>query len=409
MVRPLLLLVSTIAISTLTDVSEAAERWTLEQVVTLATERSPSVRRAQARVEAAERALAGAAAPFANPSLGVEAGPRVTSDGPALDLALTLQVPIDVGAVARRRRSQAAAALEAARASLAQAHVTARAAARVGLAALRAASERVQVAQDAIAVATAMERVARRRHEVGEASVLEPNFAALERADAQVALQEALAAEADARRLLGEALGLGSDELGSPAALPTPVWPRTLEPSGLAAALPDRPAQRAADGARSASEASVDVARAAGAPGVSAGLGWSREGDEAWIVSGGLQLGLPFQRNQLGVADASGDAAVAAVDAEAAAAAGSVALDSALRSWEAAAARHAIAVDEALPLARENLELVLKAYEAGKEELLAVLVVQRQALAARRSAIDAELAMHRAAAAIERAVGREVF
>ena len=80
-----------------------------------------------------------------------------------------------------------------------------------------------------------------------------------------------------------------------------------------------------------------------------------------------------------------------------------------LAAWQAASERHGVTTGESLALAEESLRLVLRAYESGEEELLAVLFMQRQALDARRAAIDAELDLHRAASALERAVGELIF
>ncbi len=411
--RASLLLLSTILLSTFLGVSagRAEGALTLAAAVEQAIEHNPELRRARVEVGAAEQARTGAGAPAANPALTVEAGPRFTPTGPQADVGVSLEIPIDLGATSRRRRAASSAQLDAARAQLAWVELGVATAARVLFAEAVAGDARVVAEEEAVALAHEMERVARRRHELGEVSVLEPNFAGLERTEAQGALLSARRDRAVAYRALGALLALPANAPLTLVPGAAPSWPESLAPSveALSEGLARRPDLVAATERARAAEAQLAAARGQGAPGMSASAGWVREGDEANVVTGALRFELPLQRNQLGVAEAGAAAGLAGIDAEVAAQAAFRSLADALDGWQAAAARHALATSEALPLAQESLALVLRAYEAGKEELLGVLLMQRQALTARRAAIDAELELHRAAAALERAVGQEVF
>ena len=82
---------------------------------------------------------------------------------------------------------------------------------------------------------------------------------------------------------------------------------------------------------------------------------------------------------------------------------------SALAAWEAAAERQRLLSGEALTLAEESRRLVLRAYETGEEELLAVLAMQQQAITARASAIEADAALQAAHARLEAAIGEPVL
>lgn len=383
----------------------------LDGAIELALTRNPAVRRARVAVEAAEQLRRGAGAPRANPAITVEGGPRFTVAGPQADIGVSIEVPFDLGATSRRRRSAASAGVEAARAQLEAAELAARTTVRIRFAELVAAAGRSALAEDAVALAEEMERVARRRHELGEVSILEPNFAGLERADAQGALFEARTDHARAQRSLRALLGLPGERplVLAPSSLPVASESGFPAIAGLQEHAAQHPARVAADQESRAAKAALEAARGAGAPGLSASGGWSREGDEANLATGGVTFEIPVQRNQIGVAQASGSAQLAIIDAEASELAVGQDLAAALEVWQASLQRHSVATLDALPLAEQNLGLVLRAYEAGKEELLAVLLLQRQALDARRAAIDAELQLHRAAAALERAAGSEVF
>ena len=406
----------TIGASTLPGVSWAEDvvpdqaGLTLEAAVARALDSNPAVRGARVAVESAELARRGAGAPRANPTIMVEGGPRFRAGGPEADVSVGIQVPFDLGGTSRRRRTSAAANLDAARARLAVTELEVATSVRVFFAEAVAANGRVRLAADVVALNEEMVRVARRRHELGEVSILEPNFASLELAGARRALLDARVERARADRELRSLLALSaSASLALSPSLP-PEWPgESPSESALLQRVEDHPALVAArDEARTA-VAELEVARGTGAPGLWASGSWAREGAEDNLVIGGLQIGLPLQRNQLGVADATRAAGTADIDAEAAELAIPRDLAVALEVWQTAVARHDLAASDALPLADENLDLVMKAYEVGREELLAVLLLQRQALAARRAAIDAELELHRAAAALERAVGQEIF
>lgn len=418
-VSHLLVLLSTIAASTLLCVPapRAAEAsapqvgsLTLDAAVQSALEQNPDVRRARVAVDSAEAARRGAGAPRSNPAIALEGGPRFGPTGPQADVGVSIEVPLDLGSTGRRRRVAATAGLDAARARLAATELEVATSVRIAFARAIAADGRVQLAADAVVIAEEMERVARRRHELGEVSVLEPNFAALERAAVQRDLLDARVELARAHRTLRALLALPVEAPLALATPPRPAWTEEGSPSTAWAELTDaHPDLVAARDAARTAKANLSAARGAGAPGVSASAGWSREGDEANLVIGGLRFELPVQRNQLAVAQAQGAAGLAHIDAETTALGVPRDLAAALESWEAAEARYALAATDGLPLAEQNLGLVMRAYEAGKEELLGVLLLQRQALDARRAAIDAEFELHRAAAALERAVGKEVF
>jgi|GEM_PF-5390241 len=387
------------------------EPLTLSSVTSLALAQNPAVRRARVEIEAADLARRGAGAPTANPALTFEGGPRFGPNGPQADVGISLEIPFDLGGTSRRLRASSSAALDAAQARLQWVELGVSTATRVLFAEAVAAGGRTVVAQEAVALAEELERVARRRHELGEVSILEPNFAGLERTQAQGGLLSARLDEARAYRALAGFLALPADATLTLVPPLPPSWKGELPPTvqHLAAQAARRPDLASATAQARAADANIEVARGRGAPGLSVAGGWAREGDEANLVTGAVRFELPVQRNQLAVAGARGAAGVATIDAEIASMTVSRELTAAVDGWETAVARYALATEQALPLAEENLRLVLRAYSAGKEELLAVLLMQRQALGARQSAITAQLDLHRAAAALERAIAQEVF
>lgn len=415
---------STIAISTLAcvvlgftpgsvaaDEASGVEGLSLDAAVALAQAQNASVRAARVRLAAAQQARRGAAAPAANPALSIGGGPRFMGTGPEADVGVILEIPIDVGGTARRRVGATSAQLDAARAELRWAELHVGTLAEVLFAEAIAGDARVALGEDRVALLQEMERVARRRHELGEVSLLEPNFAALERVEAQATLLSTRRMRGVAYRELAALLALPESDSLTLTAGPVPRWPAGT-PSTLdelmRGAEPRADLLAAQEAARGA-HAGLRVAQAMGAPSLAASAGWRREGVDANLVELGVRFELPFQRNQLGVASAEGAVGLSEIRVDVAGLAVPRELAAALEGWDAASERYRLTTGETLPLAQQNLALVLRAYEAGKEALLAVLLIQRQALAARSSAIDAELGLHRSAAALERAVGQEIF
>ena len=385
---------------------------TMADAVVRAREANPAVRAARIDVDAADDARRGAGAPVQNPEVSVGAGARLTPAGPQADVEVLLQVPLDVGGAARHRRARESAGLEAARARLVAAELEAAVAARLAFAEAKAAESRLALADEAVVLALGIEAAARRRQELGEVSILEPNSAGLDRSSAEARRATARGELHAAQQRLREVLGMPG---GQPLVLvpePPPAWPAGLSIDGEALAgeaVARRSDLLAAREAEDAAAAGLRAARAEGAPGISVGGGWEREGDEADIVGGGVSFEIPLQRNQIGVARAGRTAGRA--ELETAVLAQQIERDvrAALAAWLAADERHRATSGEALGLAETNLRLVLRAYETGEEDLLVVQMMQRQALAARGAAIEAHLALQRASARLEWALGREVF
>ncbi len=383
----------------------------LESAIERALAAHPQVLRAEANARAARAAQAGAAAPTSNPTLGVEAGPRIGGTGIEADVGVGLEVPLDLGGTPRHLRRSADAAVRAVDAERRLARLQVVVGVRRAYAEAVAAGRRVELTQQALGVAQQTERVAGRRHELGEVGILEPNSASLQRIAAALALVDAGNAHAGAVAELRTWLAWDSSV---PLTLETevgrPESDREFDTSKLvASAMNARPEVVAAEARSLEAEATLRAARGAGAPGLSLVANWAREGNEANVVTGGFTLELPVQRNQLAVAQAGGGAANAAIDAEALRADVSRQVARTLTRWQLAVERYELAVEAATPLAHENLRLLQRAYETGKEDLLAVLLMQTQALTAQATAIDATVELHRAAAALELAAGEELF
>jgi len=340
------------------------------------------------------------------------AGARLTPDGAAADVGVSVQIPLDLGGTARHRRDREAAGVAEARAQLRWAELRVTTATRIAFAEAVAAELRLGLAEEAVALGLEIEQAARRRYELGEVSILQPNSAALDRAAAEARRSTARGELAETVQGLQALLGLPAGDEPPLVRSEIPAWPTALtaDDDALAErALAGRGDLAAAQERERAAAAEVRAARAAGVPALSVGGGWEREGAEADIVGGGVVFEIPVQRNQIEVARAEGGSQRASLEASTTELQVGREVKATLASWRTAEERHRVTSGEALMLAEANLRLVVRAYEAGEEDLLAVLMMQRQALAARETAIDAELGVHRACAELEQALGELVF
>jgi len=390
---------------------ESLLRFDQEEAVARAVERHPDLLIATVELETARAVRRTAGLPSSNPEISVEAGPRFGAGGTELDFAVGLEQEIELGAQPLRRRQVASAKLVAAEAHLSRVQLLVRTETRLAFAAAVGAQSMVEQAEGAVELSSEMHRVARRRHEAGETSILEPNFVALELMSARRDLLQARREQTERLQGLRSWLVLNRDV---PLELVGEVSASTKDPGELSElverALPRRADVRALAARRDAARATLRLEQASGAPDMGLSFGYAREGTEAQVVTGGLTIGLPLlQRNQVGVAEARGALRAADLELETARLGTTREIERAHMAWQVAAAEYSIATGEALPLAEDNLELLVLAYEAGKEGLLSVLLLQQQAVAARRDAVEATTELQRARTALEQAVGEELF
>ncbi|MDY7227132.1 TolC family protein [Hyalangium rubrum] len=386
-----------------------AEAWSLERVVSESLAKSPEVASARAQETGAEGELeADGRWLRQNPELEVEYG----TDAPAQNLgerrlSVALSQTLEVAGQRGLRVERAEAALAAARAQRRAVEL------RVARAAADAAAEWVRfeaharLAEEALAVARALEEASERRFTAGDAPEVERNAAALERARAEaravLARSQAVSARAMLNRLLGRA---------APSALSLRLTPLAV-PSELRG---EQPELVAAQSAAEAARVEVELLRRERIPDPTVSLGYEREtrpeehatGPDlhtAPMVVARLSVPLPlWNRNQGELAAARARRAAREAEREAQARQVEAERVSALEAYKAASAAEA-ALTAVLPGVERNLVLVQRAYEAGQLGLDAFLLARDRAYAARGEAIDASAAHARARSALLEAFG----
>lgn len=387
---------------------------TLADALAAAEQASPALLAARAALAAAEGESRDAAAHFyRNPEIKLERTHRraLYADGIGTrfrESALGLAQPFEIAGQPGHRREAARRSLAAVRAEIQDTQVRVRAEveaafARVLLLQRRLASEdqNMKLAEEAAAAVG-------KRVDAGEDSRLDGNLARVEaeRARNQVSTVREQLVEARAR--LAALVQLAPSQLPEAVGeLPERISGYRLEDLLLRAA--ERPELLALSEREAAAESRLKLERASVFPDVTVGLTSAREGAPEMrerLTTLSVTLPLPlFNRNRSGIGKARTERDLAQIERWAALRDGEAAIRELwqrLASLEARLSRLANAV---LPKLDENFNLSTKAYRAGEIGILQLVLVNRQALDARRDFLDALGEFTQARIALERAAG----
>lgn len=397
-------------VSVLASSVAAAAPLTLDSALRRAWDANPAVVEAKAEIEAA-RAERDAAARVLryNPTLSAAAGPRYGGDSSTVDLGVELSQPIEIAGQRGKRLEAAEAALRTTqrRADELRADVAIQVSA--AFFGTLAAEDRVRAAERAVDYARQSSTAARERFEAGAATQIDVNAALVDLGRSQRELLAARQARLQARAELALLLALTSDaelelsgtlEEGTTSSADVPARDEAVR-----AALTRRPDLLAARAALERARAEASLARREGFPTPSLGVSVEREADEQ-IVQGLLSFELPvFERNQAarGVTNArvtQAETALAALERRA-----EREVDLALQRL--ATAREVVAAFQKgiNAAAEDNVTLVQEGYRAGKLDLYQLLLIQRDALEARRGYLDALEELANARAQLTRVTG----
>lgn len=377
----------------------------LEGAVRRALEQRPDLAVARARVREAAGRLTAARTWRFNPVLGSSANARRTSAGTGLDFEVGLQQQLEIGGQIGDRGDAATAGLDAA-------HHDQRRAQQVTATQARLAFVGAQARRDLLAVRTRdrsltneLFDLARRRMERGAGTQLDLSAAASELARTETAMRRADAEHRAAIARLAEAMGTDPARqlaVAGPLVTPTVSFPNDL----VAIALVRRPDLAATRAAAVRVRAEAQLARAQRWPNLTVRAFVGQENDEETLIGGGLAIPIPlFMRNQGGVEAA--DAVVTRTTAE-------------LRAAELRVRREVVAATAAKNAAVENvntmrklvrgtlepnLDLLRRAFEAGKATWPEVLLLRRTFVEAETELIASEAAAARATFELQLASG----
>lgn len=367
----------------------AAERTlTLEEALSLARERGPSLLAARKAVDEARGQLAGATPLFSsNPYVQASAGPRTSPDQTTTDVTFALAQTIELGGKrgARVAAAEAAIARSSSEAERAEQILTSEVA-RAFLSALQAGEERKLFAA-ATGSAAELASAAERRYQAGDIGIIDFNLAAVAHASAQADEAEAAAHELTLRAELQKLLG--AEETLTPSGSLLPNFTSTL--AELRAASEKRPDLSALRAAIAQAEAETESGSAARFPDVTVGAQYDREGSED-VFTGTLTVPFPlFDRGQAQTGTGRARAERLRIELDAAQRTLALTVESAFKAYEARKAG-ADKLKAVLHRLDENDALTAKAYAAGELNLQRLLFARQQAREARVAYLNHSLA-----------------
>ncbi len=383
------------------DEAVFAGELTAEAVADAAVRRNPDVVAALERwVEALERAPQRTALP--DPTLRY----AYSSMFDMHTVSLMQEVPFPLKLLAEGRAALAEA--RAARADLAERTNQLREQAAAGVAMLALARREVALVDENIALLDRFIEVARARYVAGAGSQSDVLRAEVEREGLRVEraayVREVGVAESALNALLDRA---PDAPLGPVAAAEVPAAPPPLA-ALLEQALEGRPELAAFAARVDAQRERARRAELEWAPDFALGGGYVRDAmqdADEWEASGGISLPLWWGRIRAGVREAEAGERRAEAEARAARNRALEEVRGAALRLSAALEQHRLVREQALPRARQNVEVSEAAYVTGDLDFLALIDARRMLLAQQLELERTAAAAAIAAAALERATG----
>ncbi|MRD47527.1 TolC family protein [Caenimonas koreensis DSM 17982] len=387
---------------------------TLLEALARATHANAQVRAKQAQLVAAQGMHADAQALlFNNPQLSLESTRRDVPLSPAgterqKEWTGGLSQAFETGGQAGYRREASSAALDALRFEIADIRAQVRSEVTTLFFRALALQEKVELESQALKLFDDAAVAVQKRRRAGEDTKLDANVALVEAERARNQLAVAQEQLLDVRRELAARLQVSpSPSMRVMGQLTPTALPYTR--GDLMANLDAQPRLLALGLRERSAKARLGLEKASVMPDITVGVNVGREGpayarERLTTVTVSVPLPL-FRRNAAGIGQASTDATQATIERD------SVTLDTQasisslwakLTSQEQRVRRLEQLV---VPALTENLNLSAKSRQAGQIGLLEVIVVNRQALDARRDLIEALSDYHATRAALELAAG----
>lgn len=381
---------------------------TLEEAVAFAFANSPQLLVLEARLDQVRGALITARTYPHNPQLEVTGARRKGADESGWDYGAAVSQALEIGGQLGGRVDVAAAELAATEADITREKQIIAAEVAIAFGGALAARELLAVTEADAELANELVEISRKRLAAGASTQLEVNVSLAEAARAQRRLY---AADAAYRRSLYQLAGLlglpptSIPELAGDLAMrelePPPALPALLE-----AAIENRADLDALARELEAATELVDVRRSEVIPDLVVGGFIEREEETDTIYGLTLSIGIPlFDRNQgaIHTARAQVDGLTAEQQTR------RLAITSAVAAAHAdyAAAHQAMnrLARDVLGALQENLELLRKAFEAGKVTWTELLVMRQAFIEAQRELVEAAADVYRARVVLDLAAG----
>lgn len=391
-----------------------APRLTLAEALSLAETANPTLRAKQAQLAAAEGVRTDAnALLFNNPQLSVEQTRRsvpqaAQGDERRKEWSAGLSQTLEIAGQRGYRREAADAALAALRAEIADALRSARTTAAERFYRVLALQERVALEEQALRLFESTAAAIQKRRAAGEDTKLDANIAAVEaeRARNQLAIvQEQLLA---ARSELSATIQLPPSSLPEVAG-DLALTPRRFSLAELLAAVDVQPRLRALLQRENSAASRLRLEQASIYPDVTVGVNVGREGPSMGrerLTTLTVSLPLPlFKRNAAGIGQARSDLGQAQIERQATLRDTRADVNALWLRLDSLESRVRRLQELMLPALADNQQLSVKSQQAGQIGLLELIVVNRQALDARRDLNDALSEFHATRLQLELAAG----
>lgn len=370
---------------------------TLHEAQALAVEANASFRAVQSGIVAAEGEVREAASPlFNNPEVAAERATRRARDsegaGRTRESSLGLSQRFEIAGQQGHRRSAARHAFNAALAERDDARLKLRAEVEAAFLRVLILQRRLESEEASLALALDAASAVAKRVAAGEDSRLDGNLSAVEaeRARSQVAAvrEKLIEARALLAHLIQAPAGEALEAVGE-----VPETLGTLRLETLLERAAERPLLRALIEREASAGSRLALERAAVMPDITVGLDTAREGPPEMrerVTTLSVSVPLPlFNRNQAAIGRARAELDRARIERQAAVRDGEAAVRQYWQRLASLESRLRRLASEVLPRLDENLGLSTKAYRAGELGILQLIVVNRQALDARREYLEA--------------------
>lgn len=397
-----------------TENSTEVRRLTLAETLVLAEDADTALRSKRAELSAAEGARVDASSLlYNNPQASLERTRRVVPQAGSAneqrrEWSAGLSQALEIAGQPGHRRRAAAATLEARRAEIEDLRARARQEAAALFLRLLAQQNRLRLDEQALRLFESTAAAVSKRKAAGEDTRLDANVATVEaeRARNQLALghEQLTDLQADLATRLQLPAGTTVEAAGQVEASRSP-WTR----QELSARAESLPRLRALAAREDAAAARLSLEQASVYPDITVGVNVGREGasdarERLTTLSVSVPLPL-FKRNDSGIGQARTELEQARIERQAESRGAQAQVATLWAKLQSLTARVERLRSSVLPALQDNETLSLKSQKAGQISVLDLIVVNRQALDARRDLVDAELEFELTRLALEAAAG----
>jgi cobalt-zinc-cadmium efflux system outer membrane protein len=378
-----------------------------EAAIETAFENDPRLQASEAEVEMARGAVIGAHTYPYNPEVELNGAARRETGEYEADFGIGVSQEIESPGKRRARGAMADARLQTAQARHAHQRLLVAAETHARFVDALEARELLRIAEADAGLAERLHDVARRRLERGAATQLELNLAEAELGRAEGRVQQASGARDAARSALARTMGADPSAPPIPAGFLQIDLPPFPELSQLGeTALSRRNDLQALRDTELESSARADAARLSAWPNLTFGFFAEREGERETIIGGRFSVPVPlFNRNQGDIVEARAAITRASAARRAAELAAVEELSIAFATYHAASRQAESLRSRVFGTLKSNVELLEKAFAAGKTTWTDVLIIGRSLVDAERELVAAQAEARRNWVALQLAAG----